>query len=90
MKSNRQKQRFCHPKMADLKAWSHGVRKANYEICQRKCGRVNKEYDETCEEISKNLNLNYLKSRDSRCIYLQNEPQVNTEKVRIYVTKIVV
>ena len=29
MKSNRQKQRFCHPKMADLKAWSHGVRKAN-------------------------------------------------------------
>ena len=30
MKSNRQKQRFCHPKMADLKAWSHGVRKANY------------------------------------------------------------
>ena len=30
VKSNRQKQRFCHPKMADLKAWSHGVRKANY------------------------------------------------------------
>ena len=29
IKSNRQKQRFCHPKMADLKAWSHGVRKAN-------------------------------------------------------------
>ena len=29
MKSNRQKQRFCHPKIADLKAWSHGVRKAN-------------------------------------------------------------
>ena len=27
--SNRQKQQFCHPKMADLKAWSHGVRKAN-------------------------------------------------------------
>ena len=31
MKSNRQKQRFCHPKMADLKAWSHGVRKANWD-----------------------------------------------------------
>ena len=31
MKSNRQKQQFCHPKMADLKAWSHGVRKANWE-----------------------------------------------------------
>ena len=30
IKSNRQKQKFCHPKMADLKAWSHGVRKANY------------------------------------------------------------
>ena len=30
MESNRQKQRFCHPKMADLKAWSHGVRKANW------------------------------------------------------------
>ena len=30
MKNNRQKQRFCHPKMADLKAWSHGVRKANW------------------------------------------------------------
>ena len=29
MKGNRQNQRFCHPKMADLKAWSHGVRKAN-------------------------------------------------------------
>ena len=29
IKSNRQKQRFCHLKMADLKAWSHGVRKAN-------------------------------------------------------------
>ena len=29
MKSNRQKQRFCHPKMAGLKAWSHSVRKAN-------------------------------------------------------------
>ena len=33
MKSNRQKQRFCHPKMADLKAWSHGVRKANSLFC---------------------------------------------------------
>ena len=29
MKNNRQKQRFCHPKMADLKAWSYGVRKVN-------------------------------------------------------------
>ena len=34
MKSNRQKQRFYHPKMADLKAWSHGVRKANYIAIQ--------------------------------------------------------
>ena len=34
MKSNRQKQRFCHPKMADLKAWSHGVR--NIEIIKEK------------------------------------------------------
>ena len=32
MKSNRQKQRFCHPKMADLKAWSYGVRKANCSL----------------------------------------------------------
>ena len=29
IESNSQKQRFSHPKMADLKAWSHGVRKAN-------------------------------------------------------------
>ena len=28
-KSNSQKQRFSPPKMADLKAWSHSVRKAN-------------------------------------------------------------
>ena len=28
-KKNGQKQRFCQQKMADLKAWSHGVRKAN-------------------------------------------------------------
>ena len=27
--NNRQKQWFCYPKMADFKAWSHCVRKAN-------------------------------------------------------------
>ena len=36
VKSNRQKQRFCHPKMADLKAWSHGVRKANLHTAPRR------------------------------------------------------
>ena len=37
MKSNCQKQRFCHPKMADLKAWSHGVRKANFQCFKAEC-----------------------------------------------------
>jgi hypothetical protein len=27
--NNRQKQWFCHPQMADFKAWSHGVRRGN-------------------------------------------------------------
>ena len=40
MKSNRQKQRFCHPKMADLKAWSHGVRKANSFLLQVPIPRI--------------------------------------------------
>ena len=47
MKSNRQKQRFCHPKMADLKAWSHGVRKANLAFRRTK----------TIEELSVKLRL---------------------------------
>ena len=49
MKSNRQKQRFCHPKMADLKAWSHGVRKANSFLA------AYSQYAHTSEKLSRKL-----------------------------------
>ena len=49
MKSNRQKQRFCHPKMADLKAWSHGVRKAN---CVASCNKFIIRLAVTCHSYA--------------------------------------
>ena len=49
MKSNRQKQRFCHPKMAD----SHGVRKANWMCMETIKGTVSPA--ERCDFVSVKL-----------------------------------